>query len=124
MKRFAAIVTIACLVVVMTTGSAFARSCNGCGCSDLAGAAAPGCSTGFTSACDMGAEQTMRSSDCGHETTARSQEVVSPEKSHPHAAAVAGPVVLRPVLLLGRIFGSLHAPDARGAPHMSAVMRN
>jgi len=125
MKRIASIVTLACLVVLLTTGSAFARvECGGCGCADRPVAASAGCATQLTSACAMGDGQTMKHSGCGHETTAQQSEVVPAAQNHLQAAVVVEPVVVRPSSLLGGLFSSLRAPDARGAPHLSAVMRN
>ncbi|HEY5549013.1 MAG TPA: hypothetical protein VIL17_05410 [Coriobacteriia bacterium] len=125
MKRFAVIVTLSFLVVFMTTGSAFALVCNGCGCSDSRNAATTSCAASrSTGSCAMGDGQTMQQSSCGHDTQAQSRESVSVEPSHSPAAVVVGPIVLRPALILQGLVRSHYAPDARGAPHLSAVMRN
>lgn len=119
MKRIAVMVTLACLVVAMTTGSAFARVCTGDACGD-----AMVCAPGVLQSCPMSDGSTMQHSQCDHEAQAQAREAVSADPGHTPAALSVTPLAIRPVLGFAGLYRSPRAPDARGAPHLSAVMRN
>lgn len=119
MKRTAAIVTLACLIVVMTTGSAFARACAGDACGE-----AMICAPATIETCPMGDGQTMQHSTCDHGAQAQPREAVSSDPTHVPAALPAQALTIRPALSFQGLFRSPHAPDARGAPHLGMVLRN
>ena len=118
MKRIAVIVTLACLVVAMTTGSAFVRACADDACGD-----SMVCAPGIVQTCPMGDGETMQHSACDHGPQAQAHEAVSADPGHAPAALPAQALITRPVLELRGLFRSPRAPDARGAPHLSAVIR-
>lgn len=118
MKRIALIVTLSFLVVAMTTGSAFARACADDVCGD-----SMVCAPGIVQTCPMGDGQTMQHAQCDHEAEAQSRDAVSASPDRTPAALPVQAAIVRPVLELKGLFRSSRAPDARGAPHLSAVMR-
>lgn len=121
MKRFVSIVMIALVVLAMSAGTAFASVCIAPSCAgtmrcDLGatslhmGMEMPP-STGIQARCNMGAQRT-------------SSDIVAPQ-SH---AERPEPAVAAPAPVLAPIVGSPAAvafvpAGARGAPHLSAVLR-
>ncbi len=119
MKRFAAIVTIAVVVLAMSAGTAFASVCVGsaCGRSMV-------CSLATTAACPMENGALMSHSSCDHQPGSGIRDVVAPQPQGSEYALVVvtpGPV-LAPLALSG-VSSALLAPDARGAPHLTSVIR-
>lgn len=119
MKRIAVIVTLACLIVAMTTGTAFARGCAGDSCGG-----AMVCAPDVAQTCPMADGPTMQHSLCDHEAETQARESTTAGPGHAPAALSVEALVIRPVLDFAGPHLSQRAPDARGAPHLSAVMRN
>lgn len=117
MRRFVAILTIALLVLAMTAGTAFANVCTGNVC-DGAMLCAPTSSV----SCPMGIGQSMQHSSCDH-TAEQLREATPTQPGHDVFVATAPLAVVPPAPLLGRLALEGHATDARGAPHLSVVVR-
>jgi len=117
LRRFVAILTIALLVLAMTAGTAFANVCSGSAC-DGAMLCAPTSSV----SCPMDAGQSMRHSSCDH-TAEQLREATPTQLGHPIYVTFVQALSIPSVRLLGGLSSATHAPDARGAPHLSAVSR-
>lgn len=121
MKRFAAIVTIAVVLLTMSVGTAFASVCAAASssCDDVAMV----CPVSTSAACPMDSGQAMRHSPCGHSADKIARDSVAPQAGHQDAVvSIALAVVPTPPAPCGFIAASA-APDARGAPHLTAVIR-
>lgn len=118
MKRFAAIVTIVVVVLAMSAGTAFASVCAGGTCASITMV----CSEAGTASCPMGVTQMLHSScahpmDRGsHDGVASTQTVDQAVVSSFFAQPAAGPV-------LRALVPASAAVDARGAPHLTSVIR-
>ncbi len=118
MKRFVAIVTVAMLVLAMSAGTAFANACTGsaCGGEMLCAPVTP------TSSCPMDSGPSMQHSMCDH--TAEQLREATPTQPDRTIHMASVPTLNIPsVRQLGRLSPATHAPDARGAPHLSMVSR-
>lgn len=118
MRRFAAIVTIAVVVLALTAGPAFASVCAGAACGP-----AMVCATGATPACPMENGATMAHAACGHPMDRGSRDVASTQSAPdpglaaaPHAGVVVQPARPLPAATFPMV-------DARGAPHLTSVIR-
>ena len=117
MRRFVAILTIVLLVLAMTAGTAFANVCSGSACDG-----AMLCAPTTSMSCPMGTGQSMQHSSCDH-TAAQLREATPTEPGHPIYVTSVQALTIASVRLLGSLPSATHAPDARGAPHLSAVSR-
>lgn len=118
MKRFAVIVTLACLIVAMTTGTAFARVCVDRACNDPMV-----CAPDTTIVCPMKSGPTMQHGGCDHRTQSQAREAVSVDHGQHLAALPAEPLSIASAQALLGQERSAFAPDARGAPHLTTVIR-
>lgn len=118
MKRFATITMLAVVVLAMTVGPAFASVCAASQCGPVMV-----CEMALSPECPMQSGATMTHSDCAHAPDGRFGEWISTQ-SGPEAGLAAAPlsgVVTPPAAILG---GSvLPLADARGAPHLTSVIR-
>jgi hypothetical protein len=119
-KRLAAIIVIVTLVLAVTAGPAFASACPCGACADstmsCSVAAALSCQTPMSSS-----STALGSCDSRSERIAREGTVVEPGSEH---VAVASALTARiaPAAYAAPAPASI-APDARGAPHLTAVLR-
>lgn len=128
MRRVLSIAIVAALVLVLSAGTAFASTCAVAPCDAMRAMAPPmadhGCAPSVEQKhCEDGAPATM-SARCNMKPALRTSEAASSPSTAPEitSAAVAG--VLAPATILGS--SAVPAPlaaDARGAPHLSAVIR-
>jgi hypothetical protein len=119
LKRFAAIVTIVVVVLAMSVGTAFASVCAGGSCSSTAML----CPDAGTMACPMNNGAPMAHSDCGQPMDHSAQSAVSGQPV-PQIVVASAPLAVVPGdVTLGGVASSLPATDARGAPHLSTVIR-
>jgi hypothetical protein len=117
MRRFVAIVTIAMLVLAMSAGTAFASVCTGGACGRVML-----CAPTTSMACPMDSGVSMQHSTCDH--TAQQVREATPTQAGHDIFVVSVPALTIPSLhVLGGLFAATHAPDARGAPHLSMVSR-
>jgi hypothetical protein len=116
-KRLAAIVTIAVVVLAMTAGPAFASVCaaTDCGVSMT-------CSLAASPLCPMRTGAPILGAACPQPMDHGVREAV-PVQPTPPAALAATP--LQAVAGTAALAGSAATPlaDARGAPHLTAVIR-
>jgi hypothetical protein len=126
MKRFVAIVTIAVLVLAMSAGSAFAYSCVGNACCSIP-ATAPGsasaCAPAASAACPMDAGTVMQHSACVRGDAGRPLGATSVQTPDEVPAVCVAAVSVPRSHALGALPASAFAPDARGAPHLTSVLR-
>lgn len=119
LKRIAAIVVITALILTMSVGSAYAAACVGmvCSPSSVAHPMMP------TSACpEMGGETAVMHGVCDHHggSSASTAVAVQPAMSEAVAAqGVPAPLATRQV----RAPRASVSGDARGAPHLTSVIR-
>lgn len=118
MKRVVTIVTLACLMVAMTAGFAFATVCTNGACGD-----SMACVPIAAPICPMDSDQAMRHTSCDHENQAQQRETVSAAPMHVHAALPARALAIPPACALRGLSSTSHVPDARGAPHLGMVIR-
>jgi len=118
MKRFVAIVTIAVLVLAMTAGTAFASVCVGTACGPVMA-----CAPTTSPTCPMGSGQSMQHSSCNHTAEMQSRDATPTDTCHATYMAVVHATPIPAAHLLGRLSLGAHASDARGAPHLTAVLR-
>jgi hypothetical protein len=118
LKRFAAMTMIAVVVLAMTVGPAFASVCAASQC----GPVMP-CEMAASPDCPMRTGVTLTHSDCTHAPDGRFGDLVS-SQSGPESGLAAAPLsgaVAPPAAILS---GSmLPLVDARGAPHLTSVIR-
>ncbi len=118
MKRVAAIAVIAALMLTMSVGTAFAGTCVGIACSSSPWK----CADSAKVACPTGASDASLHSGCHHAPERDVKDAVGVQSALDHALP-AGPVAaVDPAALLGAA-ARPSAPDARGAPHLTAVIR-
>ena len=116
-KRVATIFATTVLVLVMTTGSAFALSCTSASC-----AKSMSCSSAVAMPCPMQGAMAMLQSICDHDAQRLPGDVATTQR-------VADPVALAGTTAPAVTLATLAAPaappplDARGAPHLTAVIR-
>jgi hypothetical protein len=118
LRRFLSIITIAVVVLAVTAGPAFASVCAGNMCGEVMV-----CTPVTSTACPMESGTPMMHSLCNHTADHGSRDVVSVPTGTdgvPAVAALPGSVI-RPQAPIG-VGTSLHA-DARGAPHLTSVIR-
>ena len=118
MKRFVAIVTIALLVLAMTAGTAFATVCVGTACGDVMV-----CAPTTSVSCPMDNGQSMRHSSCDHTAQVQSRDAMPTDPGHATFMAAVQATPIPAPNLIGRLLPGAHASDARGAPHLTAVLR-
>ncbi len=118
MKRFVAIVTIALLVLAMTAGTAFASVCVGSACGDVMI-----CAPTASVSCPMDSGQTMQHSSCDHTAQAQPRDATPTESGHATFMAAVQVTPIPATSLVGRAHPGALAADARGAPHLTAVLR-
>lgn len=119
MKRFAAIVAVATLVLTMSVGTAYAGVCVGMDCSEMTWT----CAEAGTPACpDMGGDAPALHDACQHGPEREADEAVAVTPAL-EQALVADPLPLTEPELPQGIAPASSAPDARGAPHLTAVIR-
>lgn len=115
MRRFASICAIVIVVLAMTAGSAFAAGCGSAPCSSTS------CAVKLVSDCPMQGA-TAIASTCQHAGHQAPADVTSPQRvADPGVAAVVAIPVPRLAIAAATADG-LKA-DARGAPHLTAVIR-
>jgi hypothetical protein len=118
MRRLGAIATIAIVVLALAAGPAFASACPGVACG-----APAGCSVSVSPPCPMQAGAATARTTCGHVMDRIGRDAV-PTRSGPvtdlATVAVAGPAT-RPAVAPGAVRSPL--ADARGAPHLTSVIR-
>jgi hypothetical protein len=119
LKRFAAIVTIVVVVLAMSAGTAFASVCVGMTCSTQAMV----CSESASTSCPMENGAAMAHASCGHQLDRGARDAVSGQVG-PEYAVVGTPIAVLPADTVVRGLASmLPASDARGAPHLTTVIR-
>jgi hypothetical protein len=118
LKRFAAIVTIAVVVLALSAGTAFASVCAGGSCGE-----AMVCPPSTSTACPMETGQVMTHSSCDHQADQGARDSVNPQVSHESAVVSTVLAVVPTTPILRGIVAAMAAPDARGAPHLTAVIR-
>jgi hypothetical protein len=118
MKRFVAIVTIAVLVLAMTAGTAFASVCVGTACGDVMV-----CAPTTSVSCPMDNGPSMAHSSCDHTAQVQSRDATPTDTGHATYMAVVHATPIPAAHLLGRLSLGARASDARGAPHLTAVLR-
>jgi hypothetical protein len=118
LKRFAAIVTIVVVVLAMSAGTAFASVCVGSTCGrDMT------CPVATSPSCPMDNGAAMSHSACDHQVNATAHDALAAQQQvGTQAVATALGVVPAPIALYGAS-SALPAPDARGAPHLTTVIR-
>lgn len=119
MKRIAAIVTIAVVVLAMSVGTAFASVCAGGSCEGRGMM----CPAVATAACPMKGGLAMTHSSCSHPAQLGTRDILSAQADHSLPAIVSTLAVLPPRSALSGLVYAMPAPDARGAPHLTAVIR-
>jgi len=117
LRRFVAILTIVLLVLAMSAGTAFASVCTGSACDG-----AMLCAPTTSMSCPMGGGQSMQHSSCDH-TAQQVRDATPTEPGHDIYVTVAPAPVVPTAGFLGGLPVRFHAPDARGAPHLSVVIR-
>jgi hypothetical protein len=122
MKRFVAIVTIAVLILAMTAGSAFAYSCAGNVCCGMP-ATVPSCAPATSAACPMGGGSVMQHSACERGDASQPLRATSVQSPHDLAAVCVAVVRAPRAGVLSALLTPAFAPDARGAPHLTSVLR-
>jgi len=118
LKRFAAIVTIAVVVLAMTAGPAMASVCAGSQCGE-----AMVCDQAYTPQCPMQNGAVMSHGDCGHSADRSAAATVS-NQAGPDFGLVGAPLpgaLVPPTAALG--MSAFALADARGAPHLTSVIR-
>jgi hypothetical protein len=119
LKRFAAIVTIVVVVLAMSAGTAFANVCAGGTCTGNAMI----CPQIGTTACPMADGAAMAHSACGHPVDRGARDLVSGQTNTEHAVVSTPLAVLPASVAPSDVASALPAPDARGAPHLTTVIR-
>jgi hypothetical protein len=118
LKRFALIVTIAVVVLAIGVGPAFASVCAAVACSP-----ATMCPVGSSAACPMKTGAPVARAVCGQPMDHGLRDAVSshtaPDRGLTVALLPGAPVA--PAAIVGAVTTPL--ADARGAPHLSAVIR-
>jgi hypothetical protein len=119
MRRFAAVATTVLLVLAMTVGTAYANVCIGSACGDAMlrpSVASESCLT------DAG--QSTRHFSCNHTVQAEPRDNATLAQSgHDTFVSAARATVVPPALSLVGLPREVQASDARGAPHLSVVIR-
>jgi len=117
-KRFASILTIAIVILAITAGPAFAAVCAGAQCAPMMV-----CATSSTPSCPMKSDAPTARSSCAHPMEKATGDAVQSKAGFEHAPAVvpARGIVVRPATS-GRV-ATHSVADARGAPHMTSVIR-
>jgi hypothetical protein len=118
LRRFAVIATIALVVLTLGVGPAFASVCTAVACGP-----AMACPQAASPACPMKTGAPVARGACGHPMDHGSRDVVSSTPTPDRGLAVA-PIpglVVPAVAVLSS--GAFPLADARGAPHMTAVLR-
>jgi hypothetical protein len=126
LRRFVAIATIALLVFAMSAGTAFAYSCTGDACctgSMCAPTAIPTCGPAALAACPMSVGQAIHSAGCMHGDEAQPLGATSVQAGQDFAAVCVTAIPVPGVRSLTGPSRSAFVPDARGAPHLTSVMR-
>lgn len=118
MKRFAVIVTIAVVVLAMTAGPAMASVCAASQCGE-----AMVCDQVYTPQCPMQSGSVMTHGACGHTADQSTSGVVS-NQTGPDFGLVGASLpaaLVPPTAALG--VSAFPLVDARGAPHLTSVIR-
>ena len=118
MKRLAAILTIAVVVLAMTAGPAFASACAGASCGPKMA-----CEQSATLTCPMNTGVPYANAGCGHPMDRGSRDVASTQPAPDHGlvhAPLVG-VFVRPAVPMAP--ATFPLIDARGAPHLTSVIR-
>ena len=118
MRRFLSIITIAVVVLAITAGPAFASVCAGNMCGEVMV-----CTPVTSTACPMESGTPMMHALCNHTVDHGSRDAVSvPAGVDAVVAVTALPgSVIGPQAPLG--VGTVLRADARGAPHLTSVIR-
>lgn len=118
MRRFAAIITIAVVVLALTAGPAFASVCAGTSCGPVMV-----CATSNTPSCPMENGVPMAHASCGHPVDRGSRDVASTQPAQ-EAALASTPLSGVFVPPVKQLLTAAHPlSDARGAPHLTSVIR-
>jgi len=118
MKRLVSITTIALVILALTAGPAFALACVGMDCSPVTE-----CAMSATPTCPMAEGKDVLHSACDEPVDRGVREGVTADRS-PHLDLAAVPATAQPVpALRWTALISARTPDARGAPHLTAVLR-
>ncbi len=127
MKRLVAILTTALLVLAMSAGPAFAYSCSGDACCTGAGCApkaSPSCEPSIVPACPMaGGGRAVSNAGCMHGGEHEPYGATSARADAAPAALSVSAVAVPGARLLAALHCEGFAPDARGAPHLTTVIR-
>jgi hypothetical protein len=113
-KRLLVISLLVVVVLAMTVGTAFASTC-GAGCTD-----AMACRGAVSGACPMNAPSAL-SASCAHTDQRQAREASVPQPPA-GASALSLTAELAPPTLCS-VAPQAPAPDARGAPHLTSVIR-
>jgi hypothetical protein len=118
LRRFLAVITIAVVVLAITAGPAFASVCAGSMCGTVMV-----CAPVTTDACPMESGSPMMHTLCTHQADHGSRDVVAVPSAPDSTLAVVPLVgaVIFPATPLGA--GTFPLADARGAPHLTTVIR-
>jgi hypothetical protein len=117
MRRIAAIITIAVVVLAMTAGPAFASACVATECGP-----AMACSLVASPTCPMRTGAPMVQTSCPQPMDHGTREAVSVQPTPPASmVGTAFQAAASPATLAGS--GAPLLADARGAPHLTAVIR-
>jgi hypothetical protein len=127
MKRFVAILTTAVLVLAMSAGPAFAYTCSGDACCTGPGCAptaTPSCQPAFIPACPMtGGGQAVTNTGCMHGDRHEPLSTTIVQADEGPVAVSVSAVAFPGARLLAALHCEGFAPDARGAPHLTTVIR-
>lgn len=118
MKRFAAIATIALVVLTLGVGPAFASVCTAVACGPTMA-----CPQAASPACPMKTGAPVARGACGHPMDHGSRDVVSNTATPDHGLAVTPISGVIPPAVAVLTSAAFPLADARGAPHMTAVLR-
>src|ERR1035437_5616048 len=116
-KRVATIFATTVLVLVMTTGSAFALTCTSASCS-----MAMSCESAVAAKCPMQGAMTMLQSNCDHPSTRPPGDVATTQRAF-DPLTLATAITPAIVTANGAVQAGPPPQDARGAPHLTAVIR-
>ena len=118
MKRFAAIVMIVVVVLAMSVGTAFASVCVGGSCDGRML-----CPTGASISCPMADGGAMLHSSCDHRADVSAKDAVSAAAGADHYAVTSALYATPVPCALSGASSALIVQDARGAPHLTTVIR-
>lgn len=119
MKRFAAIVTVVVVVLAMSAGTAFANVCVGGSCDGSMAL----CSAGASAVCPMGGGFAIARPGCDHGLDKGAREAVFAQTGTDRVVGVLAPLAAVPDPVTVSAALASPAADARGAPHLTIVIR-